>query len=296
VAKSDPVEDYKKAVERLASLQPRIAAQESLDEVGEAVTQLRLAVTRAFGGQRPRKPPGHGASKCILEYLLEHLGEWVYGDELAAVSGIREWARRVRELRVESGYEIEERNGEYRLTRRDPNLARRDRWKTISDLRGAVGTPEERVRSLFERMVGQIVSIDEIDRVARGRHGARVVRHLRSYEGWPIESEADSPKLASGEFRLASVVDTYLLPEGQSIFAEDLRRQVFRRDSYTCWDCRQSAETAAGSPQTPFYLVIRHLDAAPANLHGLAAQTLTDRSRLATSCIDCMMKRQGLCS
>jgi hypothetical protein len=292
VGQTDAVDQYRQAVERLAALESRVAAQEGLEEVTEAVTHLRLAVTRVFGGQRPRKPQGHGASKSILDYLLSHLGEWVYGDELAAVSGIREWARRVRELRVEAGYEIEESNGRYRLTCRDPNLMRRDRWKFVTELRDADGTPDERVRSLFEHLVGQIVTIDEIDRVARGRHGARLVRQLRGQERWPIESEADSQALQSGDYRLASSLDAYLLPEGQSLFSEDLRRQVFRRDAYRCWDCRESEEIATTSPRVPFYLVVRHLDASPAELPGLATQTLSENSRLATSCIRCMIERQ----
>jgi hypothetical protein len=293
VGQTDAVEEYRQAVERLAALESRVAAQEGLEEVTDAVTHLRLAVTRVFGGQRPRNVPGQGASKNILDYLLGHLGEWVYGDELAAVSGIREWARRVRELRVEAGYEIEESKGRYRLTCRDPNLMRRDRWRFVSELRDAGGTPEERVRNLFEHLVGQIVTIDEVDRVARGRHGARLVRHLRSRERWPIESEADSLVLESGEYRLASIHDAYLLPESQSLFSEDLRRQVFRRDSYRCWDCHESEETVATSARVPFYLVIRHLDGSPAELSGLAALTLSESSRLATSCIRCMIERQA---
>jgi biotin operon repressor len=268
VGQTDGVEEYRRAVERLASLEPRVAAQESLEEVTEAVMHLRLAVARVFRGQRPRKAQGHGASKSILDHMLANIGEWVYGDELAAVSGIREWARRVRELRVEAGYEIEESNGRYRLTRRDPDLMRRDRWRFVTGLRDSGGTPEERVRKLFEHLVRQIVTIDEVDRVARSRAGTRLVRQLRTQDRWPIESEADSLTLQSGEYRL-----------------------VFRRDSYHCWDCHQSEETAATSPHDPFYLVVRHLDALPAKLSGLPAQTLSENSRLATSCIRCVIKR-----
>jgi biotin operon repressor len=47
--------------------------------------------------------------------LEERVGEVVYGEELAAVAGISEWARRVRELR-EEGLAIEELGGSrYRL-------------------------------------------------------------------------------------------------------------------------------------------------------------------------------------
>jgi hypothetical protein len=42
----------------------------------------------------------------ILAYLLKYPYQIVDGDELAVISGISEWARRVRELRVEFGWWI----------------------------------------------------------------------------------------------------------------------------------------------------------------------------------------------
>ena len=62
----------------------------------------------------------------LLEYLKERVGN-VYGDELHAVSGIHEWARRVRELRVEHGYDITELGGSsYRLERVEPDRNARE--------------------------------------------------------------------------------------------------------------------------------------------------------------------------
>ena len=284
----DPVAEYRQAVERLASLERQVAAQQGIEEVTEALTRVRLAVIRAFGGQRPQRAHGQGASKRILSYLLNHLGEWVHGDELAAVSGINAWARRVRELRLESGFEIEEDNGRYRLASRYPNEARKRRWATVTEVREAGGTAEDRVCALLERLVGLSVSIDELDRVARSREGARIVRELRTRDGWPIQSDADSPTLRAGEYRLVSNVNAYRMPETQSLFDEDLRRQVFGRDSYTCWDCGASETMVDSSPQNPFYLVIRHLDAPPTDLSWLPAHVLTDSSRLASACIRCM--------
>jgi len=46
------------------------------------------------------------------------------------MSGIQEWARRVRELRVQDGYDIVELgNSTYRLERLDPDLSRAERWR-----------------------------------------------------------------------------------------------------------------------------------------------------------------------
>ena len=288
VANPDPVTEFRRAVERLASLERQVAAQQGIEDVTDALTQVRLAVIRAFGGQRPQRSQGQGASKRILDYLVEHLGEWVHGDELAAVSGVNAWARRVRELRLEFGFEIEEENGRYKLASHEPNEARKRRWTTVTEIREAGGTAEDRVRALLERLVAQPVSIDELDRVARSREGARIVRELRTRDGWPIQSDADSPTLSAGEYRLVSNLSAYRIPETQSLFDEDLRRQIFGRDSYTCWDCGSSEMTVNSSPVDPFYLVIKHLDAPPTDLSWLPANILTDSSRLASSCIRCM--------
>jgi biotin operon repressor/uncharacterized coiled-coil protein SlyX len=286
----DPVQDFRIALERLGALERQVASGQGLDEVSAALTDLKLAVTRAYGGQRVRNPRGHGARTNILDYLLDHLGEWVYGEELAAVSGIGEWARRVRELRVESGYEIEENQGRYRLTSRDPNEARRDRWIAVTELRDAGGTAEQRVRLLLERLATQPVGVDELDRVARSKQGARIARDLRHNEAWPIECDADSPTLRSGEYRLASALGVFRLPGGQSLFHEDLRRQVFKRDGHRCWTCGGSEQDVQHDSGNPFYLLIRHLDASPAALSSMSTSALMDSSRLATSCNRCFTK------
>src|SRR5688572_182863 len=106
---------YRHAVAHLADLEVAVAAKRDHEAVLEGLTALKIAVVRAYDGRRPRAVSGDGGRARILRYLQERPGVWVYGEELAAVSGIGEWARRVRELRVEHGYFIEERAGVYRL-------------------------------------------------------------------------------------------------------------------------------------------------------------------------------------
>lgn len=75
-----------------------------------------------------------GSKTKILEYLLDHVGEVVTHDKLQKASGgVAEWARRLRELRDEEGYEIlshkdnaDLRPGEYILksARRKPAFKR----------------------------------------------------------------------------------------------------------------------------------------------------------------------------
>jgi hypothetical protein len=47
-----------------------------------------------------------GSKAKLRSYFLENLGRVLTAEELRAVAGISEWARRVRELRDEEGYQI----------------------------------------------------------------------------------------------------------------------------------------------------------------------------------------------
>lgn len=50
---------------------------------------------------------GHGAKAKLRQYLLENIGRVMNSEELKNVAGGKsEWARRVRELRTEEGYQI----------------------------------------------------------------------------------------------------------------------------------------------------------------------------------------------
>ncbi|RQW84073.1 hypothetical protein DKL51_30845 [Micromonospora globispora] len=217
------------------------------------------------------------------------MGEWVSSGEIAAVSGIGEWARRIRELRVEEGYEIEEGGGRYRILTEEPNLARRERWRTVTSIRNGQGSSLERVQKLFEALVGEIVTLEEIYRVAHGIEGAELARQLRKRELLPIETNADAPDLDPGDHRLASLMEWDRLHPSQALFGEDIRRQVFSRDRFICRTCRMGRSTS-GTADRAFYLVIRHLDASPDALPGLQAERLTDLARLASWCNRCASK------
>ncbi|MDR2854895.1 MAG: HNH endonuclease [Methanomicrobiales archaeon] len=47
-----------------------------------------------------------GARSKLRTYFLEHIGEVLDSDTLHEIAGVSEWARRVRELRNEEGYQI----------------------------------------------------------------------------------------------------------------------------------------------------------------------------------------------
>jgi hypothetical protein len=71
---------------------------------------------------------GRAAKTKLLAYFVANVGKVVGKKELQEVAGISEWARRVRELRVEDGYPILSHNdraglrpGQYILTSKNPS-------------------------------------------------------------------------------------------------------------------------------------------------------------------------------
>lgn len=283
MAYGEPLEQYRDAVARLENLTNAVAAQIDRDEVEQAILDLRIAVQRVYG--RTTRVRSGGGRRRILDFLSAHLNEWVDGEELALVSGIGEWARRVRELRVEYGYRIEEEAGRYRLMELAPDKAKRERYLTVTAIRNEDIPALDRVRRLVETFVGLAVTPDEVSRVAHGRDGERLIRELRTRELLPVEFSADAPDLQDGEYRLASTAERHRLHPAQSLFSEDARSQVFRRDRYACSSCGR--RYADGSGGDPFFLLVRHLDAGPDGLRDLPVERLTDFSRLVTSCNRC---------
>ena len=74
---------------------------------------------------------GPGARARLREHFLQHVGETLEADDLRKIAGgISEWARRIRELRTEEGYQILTHNdlselkpGQYRLVSATPQPA-----------------------------------------------------------------------------------------------------------------------------------------------------------------------------
>jgi biotin operon repressor len=53
-----------------------------------------------------RRPSRVGSRRKLREYFLKNIGRVLSSDELGKAAGTSEWARRVRELRNEEGYQI----------------------------------------------------------------------------------------------------------------------------------------------------------------------------------------------
>lgn len=95
-----------------------LANVENLHDHTRNVAEMMVAVRtlgRAATGQRSGKA-------AILDYLTENVGEIVDGTELAAISGMADYGRRIRELRAD-GWRII--GGQYKPTEYERRLMRR---------------------------------------------------------------------------------------------------------------------------------------------------------------------------
>ncbi|HEU5062721.1 MAG TPA: HNH endonuclease signature motif containing protein [Solirubrobacterales bacterium] len=264
----------------------RIAAAGSgrREELDDFIGELRAAQLQLFG-PRPRSQKGAGAKARILTYLMDRVGQEVRGEELAEVSGIQEWPRRVRELRVQEGYEIRE-VGEstYRLESLKPDKQRAQIWKRANVIRRQPGSGLERIAALFDASVGEVITREQIDYVGKIAEGSRRVRELRDEHGLPIDSHIDDPILGSGEYRLTSNDPADRRDPLQRLYPEGLRQRVFERDNYTCQICGRNREKAEAAGDTRFYLEIHHKVAVADELAEMPKAERNDIENLMTLC------------
>ncbi len=254
--------------------------REAIDEV---VAELR-AVQSVYFGRRQRAAKGAGAKSKILRYLLDRVGETVQGEELAEISGIQEWPRRVRELRVQDGYDIAENAGSYCLESSKPDADRATAWRRANAIRRSPGSASERIVALLEANVGKVVTRAQIDYVANIAEGSRRVRELRDEHGWPIETHIDGPDLQPSEYRLASDDPADRRDPLQRLYPEGIRQRVFERDEYKCQACGRDRARAEAAGDSRFYLEIHHKVAVADELKALPKTERNKLDNLVTLC------------
>jgi hypothetical protein len=178
--------------------------------------------------------------------------------ELAVVAGISEWARRVRELRVQSGWKIisgvtaKEMLSEEDIERSDIDLGSmgpddyallateqdRDaahRWHLANQVRKQKGGMKDRILDYLRGNVSKEVTGEELRYVAKGSEWARRVRELRTEDGFPISTKmSGNPHLGVGVYVLEQDRQT---PKHDRSIPDPLRREVLRRDQYECTSC-----------------------------------------------------------
>lgn len=206
----------------------------------------------------------------VIAYLALYPGKVVDGDELMVVSGIGEWARRVRELRVQFGWwiysgvtfrqmaeaaEAAADSGEsaglrallgidpssikpdqYVLMRPDQDLQAAHRWNVLNEVRRKKCSVSDKIIEYFRKNVGAGITGEELKYLAKDKkEWARRVRELRTELRWPIVTRN------SGRDDLA--IGVYVLEEDRQTYAHDraipdpVRLVVLQRDGFKCAEC-----------------------------------------------------------
>ena len=221
-----------------------------------------------------------GARQRILYYFLKYPYISIQREELLIVAGIDDWARRVRELRVEHGWSIvsgvtaKQMNaeGEFLVDHVDVDSMRADdyimirteqdrdaahRWSTAKEIRNKNSSVRDKILEYLRENVGRLITGEELRYVAKEKtEWARRVRELRTEQGWPVVTKSSGrPDLPIG---------VYLLEQNRQSPAHDrsipdpVRRKVLTRDHYQCQHC--SWNHGSSNRSDPRHLEIHHIE------------------------------------
>jgi hypothetical protein len=217
-----------------------------------------------------------GAKSRILSYLKQYQGAVIEGDELMIVAGISEYARRIRELRVEFGWKIvsgmsktttntvltdgppkpvellsliEERDDaededvfhqlkpdQYVLVSPKQDKETAFRWKRANEIKREPGIS---VRDKILKLLRENVGSELLGEEFRYVAGNKTEWARRVRE---LRTEYGWPITTKTTGRPDLPVGVYLLeadrqaPQHDRTIKDPVRRRVFRRDSYSC-DC-----------------------------------------------------------
>jgi hypothetical protein len=223
----------------------------------------------------PAEEAANGRDR-ILAYLLRYPEQVIDGDELMVVSGIGEWARRVRELRVELGWwiysgvtfsDIEEAANsagdskevaavaeyrihpdQYMLMKSEQDRDAAFRWNVLNEIRRKRLSVSDKIIEYLRKNVGKQITGEELKYLAKDKkEWARRVRELRTEAGWPIVTKN------SGNVDLP--IGVYVLEEDRQAEEHDrhipdpVRVEVLQRDDFSCVQCGWNRSMS--SPEDP---------------------------------------------
>ena len=220
----------------------------------------------------------------ILAYLQKHPRTVIHGNELMVVAGISEYARRIRELRVEQGWPIvsgitfkqmladgetsvdglnefnlaDLRSDTYILLQDSADREAAHRWNTANRMRNSSLSIKEKFISFFRANVGNAISGEELRYLAKdASEWARRVRELRTEEGWPIATRSSGhPELPVGFYVLEEDRQS---PPHDRVIPDPVRVSVLERDRHQCRQCGWSYEAKRkGDPR--LLLELHHIE------------------------------------
>lgn len=213
-----------------------------LVEILKATRKLNVATLKESGID------SNNARERIRLYMVHFVGVPLDAIELEVVGSISNYGRRIRELRVQDGYQIVSgpkededsgivlRRNQYLLIRPEPDLTAARRWHVANRIRREPGGGDERILHYLQENVGQIVTTEELAYVAKIKDYPRRIRELRTEQGFAIYTcFTGRPDLKPGEYVLENT-ERVAEPHDRHIKIET-QREVFERDNNQCKNC-----------------------------------------------------------
>ncbi len=225
----------------------------------------------------------NSASDRILAYLRKYPAQLISGDELMVIAGISEYARRIRELRVEMGWPIlsttmlrvtltddpnallsigisnasELKADHYVLVQDQQDKETAYRWKLANSIRKSDLSVREKLLEFLRKNVRKAVTGEELQYLAKNNtEWARRVRELRTEFGWPIATRnTGNPDLPVGVYMLE---ENRQAPEHDRKISDPIRAKVIERDHYQCRMCHWTHDKKNPSDPRSF-LELHHI-------------------------------------
>ena len=255
----NPGDDPEEIRRRLVNLLEDFEALLKTGNLREQVLGLVPAnhLLRNLGGSLMSNDTANSARGRILAYFQAYFGEVIAGDELMVVAGISEYARRIRELRVQFGWKIVSgmtiggiaadqdaaeldradvpamKPTDYLLVEAEADRESAHRWNVANEIRKSRSSVKSKILRFFRENVGQRVSGEELAYLANNAsEWARRVRELRTEDGWPIVTrQTGDPELPVGIYVLKRDRQA---PAHDRRIKDSVRVAVLKRDDRRC--------------------------------------------------------------